>query len=82
MAQGHLNTHLHFRFMVIESLFASERAGGVIFHAATGIEERSVTKVHEQVRRGSARCQGYPSAPMDQSRRNGAACTQRLRQAL
>ncbi|MEJ7667718.1 MAG: transposase [Casimicrobiaceae bacterium] len=32
-----LNAHLHFHCVVVDGVFASTPAGGVVFHAATGI---------------------------------------------
>ena len=45
--------------------------GDVIFHAVVDIEERGVTPVQEQMRRGSARCPGYPTdqSPLQSGRR-------------
>ena len=50
-----LNAHLHFHCVVIEGVFESAAAGGVIFRAATGLDANAIVAVQEQVRRRLAR---------------------------
>ncbi|MCE7939927.1 MAG: IS91 family transposase [Chloroflexi bacterium CFX6] len=45
-----LNAHLHFHCAVIDGVF-EPGAGGVVFHAATGLDATAITKVQAQVRR-------------------------------
>ena len=45
-----LNPHLHFHCVVIDGVFASDPAGGVIFHAATGLDANAIAAVQECVR--------------------------------
>jgi hypothetical protein len=45
-----LNPHLHFHCAVIEGVF-EPAAGGVVFHAATGLDATAITQVQAQVRR-------------------------------
>jgi hypothetical protein len=45
-----LNPHLHFHCVVIEGVFEPDPAGGVIFHAATGLETNAIAQVQAQVR--------------------------------
>lgn len=45
-----LNAHLHFHCAVIDGVFDSA-AGGVVFHAATGLDATAITQVQAQVRR-------------------------------
>ena len=44
-----LNAHLHSHCAVIDGVFDSA-AGGVVFHAATGLEATAITQVQAQVR--------------------------------
>ena len=46
-----LNPHLHFHCVVIDGVFDSAAAGGVVFHAATGLDEQAFAAVQECVRR-------------------------------
>jgi hypothetical protein len=46
-----LNPHLHFHCVVIDGVFDSAAAGGVIFHAATGLDANAIAAVQECVRR-------------------------------
>jgi hypothetical protein len=50
-----LNAHLHFHCVVIDGVFASDPAGGVIFHAATGLDANAIAAVQECVRRRLSR---------------------------
>jgi hypothetical protein len=43
-----LNAHLHFHCAVIVGVFDSA-AGGVVFHAATGLDATAITQVQAQV---------------------------------
>ncbi len=47
-----LNAHLHFHCVVLDGVFASTPAGGVVFHAATGIDAPAIAAVQAKVRRG------------------------------
>jgi len=40
-----LNAHLHFHCLVIEGVFESAAAAGVIFRAATGLDENAIAEV-------------------------------------
>ena len=46
-----LNAHLHFHCVVIDGVFDSAAAGGVIFTAATGLDANAIAQVQAQVRR-------------------------------
>jgi len=46
-----LNPHLHFHCVVIDGVFDSAAAGGVVFHAATGLEAAAIADVQAGVRR-------------------------------
>jgi len=46
-----LNVHLHFHCVVIDGVFAPAAAGGVIFHAAAGLDANAIAQVQAQVRR-------------------------------
>ena len=46
-----LNAHLHFRCVVIDGVFAATPTGGVVFHAATGLDATAITHVQTQLRR-------------------------------
>ena len=46
-----LNPHLHFHCVVIDGVFESATAGGVIFRAADGIDANAIAAMQEQVRR-------------------------------
>jgi Putative transposase/Transposase zinc-binding domain len=46
-----LNLHLHFHCVVIDGVFAPAPAGGVVFHAAAGLDENAIAQVQAQVRR-------------------------------
>jgi len=46
-----LNAHLHFHCVVLDGVFASAPAGGVVFHPATGIDEPAIAAVQATVRR-------------------------------
>ena len=46
-----LNAHLHFHCVVIDGVFDAAAAGGVVFHAATGIEADAIAEVQACVRR-------------------------------
>ena len=46
-----LNAHLHFDCVVIDGVFAPAAAGGVIFHAAAGLDANAIAQVQAQVRR-------------------------------
>jgi hypothetical protein len=43
-----LNAHLHFHCVVIDGVFTPDRARGVTFHAATGLDERAIAQVQAQ----------------------------------
>jgi hypothetical protein len=45
-----LNAHLHFHCVVIDGVFDAAIAGGIVLHAATGIDANAVAQVHAQVR--------------------------------
>jgi hypothetical protein len=45
-----LNPHLHFHCVVIDGLFDATPTGGVVFHAATGLEANAIAQVQAQVR--------------------------------
>ncbi len=45
-----LNAHLHFHCVVIDGVF-EPTAGGVVFHAAGGLDATAITQVQAQVRR-------------------------------
>src|SRR2546428_4598635 len=45
-----LNAHLHFHCVVIDGVFDAAAAGGVIFHAATGLDAQAFAAVQERVR--------------------------------
>jgi len=45
-----LNAHLHFHCVVIDGVF-DRAAGGVVFHAATGLDATAIAAVQAQVRR-------------------------------
>jgi Putative transposase len=45
-----LNPHLHLHCVVIDGVIASDPAGGVIFHAATGLDANAIAVVQECVR--------------------------------
>jgi hypothetical protein len=45
-----LNPHLHFHCAVIDGVFNATATGGVVFHAATGIEANAAAQVQAQVR--------------------------------
>ena len=42
--------HLHFHCLVIDGVFDAAAAGGVIFHAATGLDATAIAEVQAQVR--------------------------------
>jgi hypothetical protein len=46
-----LNAHLHFHCVVIDGVFDAAAAGGVVFHATTGIDANAIAQVQAQVRR-------------------------------
>jgi hypothetical protein len=46
-----LNAHLHFHCVVIDGVFDAAAAGGVVFHAATGIDANAIAEVQARVRR-------------------------------
>jgi hypothetical protein len=46
-----LNPHLHFHCVVIDGVFEPALAGGVIFRAATELDENAIAQVQERVRR-------------------------------
>jgi hypothetical protein len=46
-----LNAHLHFHCVVIDGVFDAATTGGVVFHAATGIDANAIAAVQERVRR-------------------------------
>ena len=46
-----LNAHLHFHCVVIDGVFDDAAAGGVIFRAATGLDEHAFAAVQACVRR-------------------------------
>ena len=46
-----LNPHLHFHCVVIDGVFDAAAAGGVIFHAATGLDANAIAEVQACVRR-------------------------------
>ena len=50
-----LNAHLHFHCVVIDGVFDATPTGGVVFHAATGLEANAIAQVQAQVRRRLAR---------------------------
>ena len=46
-----LNPHLHFHCVVLDGVFASTPTGGVVFHAATGLDAQAIAAVQAKVRR-------------------------------
>ena len=46
-----LNPHLHFHCVVIDGVFDAAAAGGVLFHAASGLDANTIAAVQECVRR-------------------------------
>ena len=46
-----LNAHLHFHCIVIDGVFEPAPAGGVVFHAATGLDANTITDVQACLRR-------------------------------
>ncbi len=46
-----LNPHLHFHCVVIDGVFDAAAAGGVVFHAASGLDANTIAAVQECVRR-------------------------------
>ena len=46
-----LNAHLHFHCVVIDGVFEPAPAGGVVFHAATGLDANTIASVQAGVRR-------------------------------
>ncbi len=46
-----LNPHLHFHCVVIDGVFDATNAGGVVFHAAAGLDEPAIADVQARVRR-------------------------------
>jgi len=46
-----LNPYLHFHWVVIDGVFDAAAAGGVIFHAATGLDVTAIAEVQAQLRR-------------------------------
>ena len=46
-----LNPHLHFHCVVIDGVFDAAAAGGVVFHAASGIDANAIAQVQAGVRR-------------------------------
>ena len=46
-----LNPHLHFHCVVLDGVFASAPTGGVVFHAATGIDAPAIAAVQATIRR-------------------------------
>jgi hypothetical protein len=46
-----LNLHLHFHCVVIDGVFNSAAAGGIIFHAAAGLDAPAFAEVQQCVRR-------------------------------
>jgi hypothetical protein len=46
-----LNPHLHFHCVVLDGVFASAPARGVVFHPATGIDALAIATVQAKVRR-------------------------------
>jgi hypothetical protein len=46
-----LNAHLHFHCVVIDGVFDAAATGGVVFHAATGLDATAIALVQAQVRR-------------------------------
>ena len=46
-----LNPHLHFHCVIIDGVFDFAAAGGVLFRAATGLDEQAFAAVQERVRR-------------------------------
>jgi len=47
---SNLNAHLHFHCVVVDGVF-EPAAGGVVFHAASGLDATAITQVQAQVRR-------------------------------
>ena len=67
-----LNPHLHFHCVVIDGLFDATPTGGVVFHAATGLEANAIAQVQAPVRRRLLRvfvCRGR--LPDDDARAMG-----------
>ena len=50
-----LNPHLHSHCVVIDGVFDATATGGVVFHAATGLEANAIAEVQAQVRRSLLR---------------------------
>jgi hypothetical protein len=50
-----LNAHLHFHCVVIDGVFDVTATGGVVFHAASGLEANAIAQLQAQVRRRVAR---------------------------
>ena len=46
-----LNTHLHFHCVVIDGVFDAAATGGVVFHAASGLDANAIAQVQAPVRR-------------------------------
>jgi hypothetical protein len=66
-----LNAHLHFHGVVIDGVFDATATGGVVFHAATGLEANAIAQVQAQVRRRLARacsCAAACCQPMTRRR--------------
>ena len=57
-----LNAHLHFHCVVIDGVFAPAPTGGVVFHAAAGLDENAIAQVQAQVRRRLARASSCAAA--------------------
>ena len=45
-----LNAHLHFHCVVIDGVFDSAAAGGVVFHPATGLDATAIAQVQARLR--------------------------------
>ena len=46
-----LNAHLHFHCVLLDGVFASTLAGGVVCHPATGLDGKAITALQATVRR-------------------------------
>ena len=57
-----LNPHLHFHCVVIDGVFDAAAADGVVFHAASGLDEHAFAAVQACVRRRLARASSCAAA--------------------
>jgi len=62
-----LNAHLHFHCVVVDGVF-EPAAGGIVFHAASGLDATAITRVQAQVRRRLLRYCARPPFALDRLR--------------